>query len=433
MKNNEILLDVIGDADDALIPDLDTQPHRVHLTKWIAGGICAALIVGIGCGLMLFERHHTDEMMLQTPVTTAPSVAVSTAAQTTAETLVDTHFTEKKYVNGLEQLDTAIRTNGMGFEGISVYDISELDTPNPWQNAPSALPVYRNLGYIPDGSLRGNSRYFSEAQMQEIAEKYAAALHMEITESHLTKIGDMTSYNYSAEILQSPFTFSAKCSDRTGITVYGNGYADIRFSGKALPEKYHFTIFDSTQKQADDALSYLVKEYGELLGFRNPAGYSFIVRNDAGQAYRYYYLYEKSEDAAQDIANFTRTAVRLVPESGGLQSIRTAPDARASELIGDYPIITEAQAKEQLLNGGAQTTVSQEDLRGGTINAEDIVKTEIVYLENAYSQPFYKFYVELASGDPTLRLNGLRHLGVFYVPAVEPDYLEGEPVRISVQ
>lgn len=54
MKNHEILLDVIGDADESLIPGLRQapKPHRGILRAAI-GGICAAAVI---CGILLFPK-----------------------------------------------------------------------------------------------------------------------------------------------------------------------------------------------------------------------------------------------------------------------------------------------------------------------------------------------------------------------------------------
>ena len=46
MKNKDILLDVIGDTDDKLVPDLTVKKKKSSIFKWTAlGGICAAAII----------------------------------------------------------------------------------------------------------------------------------------------------------------------------------------------------------------------------------------------------------------------------------------------------------------------------------------------------------------------------------------------------
>lgn len=56
MKNKDILLDVIGDIDDNLIPELSAKKKNNRIVKWtaIGGGICAAAI--IACAIFLPNR-----------------------------------------------------------------------------------------------------------------------------------------------------------------------------------------------------------------------------------------------------------------------------------------------------------------------------------------------------------------------------------------
>lgn len=52
MKNKDILLDVIGDTDEKLVPELTAMKKKSSIVKWSAlGGVCAAVI--IGCAVLL--------------------------------------------------------------------------------------------------------------------------------------------------------------------------------------------------------------------------------------------------------------------------------------------------------------------------------------------------------------------------------------------
>lgn len=52
MKNKDILLDVIGDTDEKLVPELTAKKKKSSIFKWTAlGGVCAAVI--IGCVVLL--------------------------------------------------------------------------------------------------------------------------------------------------------------------------------------------------------------------------------------------------------------------------------------------------------------------------------------------------------------------------------------------
>ena len=83
MKNRDVLFDTIGEADEALIPELSGKQTGGRLRKWIAlGGICAAAIVCV----ILFSMQNENAIRVN-------------------------------FSYGL-----------MGFEGVEVFDLSELDT-----------------------------------------------------------------------------------------------------------------------------------------------------------------------------------------------------------------------------------------------------------------------------------------------------------------
>ncbi|MBQ1412847.1 MAG: hypothetical protein IIY93_06635 [Clostridia bacterium] len=59
MKNRDILLDVIGDTDEKLIPELSTKRKPNRILKWAAvGGVCAAAV--IAC-VMVFPKISKDK------------------------------------------------------------------------------------------------------------------------------------------------------------------------------------------------------------------------------------------------------------------------------------------------------------------------------------------------------------------------------------
>ena len=73
MKNKDILLDVIGDADEKLVPDITEEKKKSHL-KWITlGGVCAA--AAIGCAVFLPKGNAPLTPPAPSQVTTAPTAA----------------------------------------------------------------------------------------------------------------------------------------------------------------------------------------------------------------------------------------------------------------------------------------------------------------------------------------------------------------------
>ena len=100
-----------------------------------------------------------------------------------------------------------------------------------------------------------------------------------------------------------------------------------------------------------------------------------------------------------------------------------------SQKVGDYPIISVAEAKT-LLKKGNYSTSSPYQLPG----MKHVKKVELVYLTDvfeSYFMPYYKFYVELPEEKgvtDSLRDTDMKTYGVYYVPAVESRYISNMPV-----
>ncbi|MCI6560530.1 MAG: hypothetical protein PUB66_05755 [Oscillospiraceae bacterium] len=380
MKNNEILLDVIGDTDEKLIPELSAESKRKRIIKWsvFGGSICAVAV--IVCAVMLSSGEK--QMSYKSLYGNLPHTA---------------QFGTK---SGSEKIESEIMYGDMGFEGLMAYDISELDVPNPCspEDVPQALPVYRNLSYETD--------YLTSDTVKEIAENTAAALDKTIT-------GNESEYEF-------------KCDDSTSIKVYGNGMIGI-FFGKAVavPPEYKFTHGETSPAEAEKILSYFSEQYAELLQYDEPVCYSFADRSYSGEEIRSYYVYNKSEDTVSDILNFSFYDARFCPDdSGDLMCIWLTNSYCSSEYAGDYPVITADEAAELLLSGSYYSSVPADYLSGGTISAEDIARTDLIYRtgREKYYQPYYRFYVELDSEALNMADN-LKNFGIFYVPAIESEYL----------
>ena len=93
------------------------------------------------------------------------------------------------------------------------------------------------------------------------------------------------------------------------------------------------------------------------------------------------------------------------------------------EKLGDYPLISVAEAKEKLLDGQYQTSVPV-PMPG----EKYIAKVELVYRSGPKEEtllPYYRFYVELQDGNgwQMTQSNGLKTYGAYYVPAIQDDYI----------
>lgn len=401
MKNRDILLEVIGDTDEKLVPDLTAKKKKSSILKWATlGGMCAAAVF---CAVLLpkFNQDHN---------TISP---YGTLPQTYDESIKP----------GEERIKSNVIFGGMGFEGLMAYDISELDTPNPWtpDSGLTSMPVYRNLAY--------NDVYIkvclSEDQMKEIAQNTASLLKTKISDMKVTYVRDFVQGVYG-EILNGVYSVDAKCGNDSTITVYGDGQIRILFDNNHLPADLSFTYRQTTAEQAQETLKYLANEYAGLLGFDAPEYFSYADRTYSGEEIRSYFIFNRSQNMVQSILNYNLSCAQFAPnDSGDLMCIWLNNPYCSSEYIGDYPIISETDAKNALLSGSYYSSVPKDYIRGGKISESDIAKTELVYRNNSeeYYQPYYKFYVELDTTAFNMAEN-LKNYGIFYVPAVEADYLD---------
>lgn len=404
MKNKDILLEAIGDTDEKLIPDLTEKKKKRSILKRTAlCGVCAAAVL---CAVML-PRFGQGQKVIS-PYENLPQTS------------------DENTKSGKDKISSNVSFGDMGFEGLMAYDISDLDTSNPWTSDTelTSMPVYRNLAY---NDMR-IAVYLSEDQMKEIAENTASSLKTKIGDTKVTYVRDFVHVESGAYdgILDGVYSVEAECSNDSTITVYGDGQIRITFDKNHLPANLSFTYNRTTAKQAQKTLKYLAKKYSDLLGFDSPEYFSYADRTFSGDENRSYGVFNKSQDIVQSILNYNLSCASFAPDDNGdLMCIWLSNPYCSSEYIGDYPIISETDAKNALLSDSYYSSVPTDNIRGGKISESDIAKTELVYrnYHAEYYQPYYKFYVDLDTSAFNMDEN-LKNYGIFYVPAVEADYLE---------
>jgi len=163
---------------------------------------------------------------------------------------------------------------------------------------------------------------------------------------------------------------------------------------------------------------YLWEQYGELIGYENPQihidGGNYNI--DGNRQYRLSF-YDGERDKIENFENYSFNHTEFTPNM-----IRIYGDM-ALEKIGLYPIISEEEAMQLLLDGKYYTNV-MEEFPGETA----VERCEIVYRTGGYDKvlmPFYRFYVYLENA-PGMQLypEGMKTYGAYYVPAIDSDYLE---------
>ena len=114
-------------------------------------------------------------------------------------------------------------------------------------------------------------------------------------------------------------------------------------------------------------------------------------------------------------------------DSGKLSIIRRNNGLLSAEKLGDYPVITAAEAEERLSAGNYQTSVP-----AAFSGEESIGRVELVYRTGRSEEilmPYYRFYVLLPESvygaDDE---EGLKTYGAYYVPAVAEEYIADMPI-----
>lgn len=315
---------------------------------------------------------------------------------------------------------------GMGFEGYSAYDISELRRDNPADGIKlKALNVYRStVSYDERLYPYGQDLVAMKTYLLTLAGQFGLdAASLEVFDNAPGEgqiqglIMEFASVGREVpEYYKLPYRLWVR-ADGIEIAVEADMTATISFAdGIPLPQAYRLD-FDSTPEELTAVSGYLWEQYGEIIGYTDPElcirGGSYDT--DGTQKFTLSF-YEGSRDKTEKFENYSFNYTEFTP---GM--IRIYCD-KAAEKIGLYPIISEADALQQLLDGQYYTNVMEE------FPGEDaVVRCELMYRSGSKDKtlmPFYRFYVYLENAPGTaLYPEGMKTYGAYYVPAVEPDYL----------
>ncbi len=405
----EQISDALQFLEDGFLAETDgvrraTRQKKMRRIRWAVAAACLAVAVYGGVRLLprLFpaeEAPHRDpgtQTALEAPgaEATLPGSDTQTEAETPPESVPETPAAPE-----LPTLTIAGAFDSYGFEGYLAYDPSELVNNDPWEGAavPETLPVFQNAN--PAGT--------ADAAPADRVEETGGRLGL----SGLT-------------ITESGEGLTVGEAEGATIRAYGDGRVQVEFTpARALPEALTFTYHNSSYADMEAVGAYLKEEYASLLDMAEP------VVNVTGGDYNIYgeqgyslYFYDGAGSAAeQTVARDLKNVQFCCNEAGELWLIwLNCRDL--SRKVGDYPIITAAEAEELLAQGDYATSVPCE-----MPGREAIVKVELRYRGSSaepYFLPYYRFLVEL----PEMKQeNGLNTYGAYYVPAVEGRYLSNIP------
>lgn len=394
MKREEKLFEGIGQIEDGLLLESEKQQKSRHWL-WIPTAACVCLAAVGGVKLLGNVQEASPDL---------PMLEISADSAT------------------------------MGFEGYMAYDAAELVSGNPWQETDTitALPVYRNpVSYNEYGQQTGGDFEDMRALLLDVAGRLG------LDTDTLLVTDDMPDEESRAKITEKfaavgeevpdgyfvPTKLKA-CQNGIEIEVEQSLTAVISFEpAVSLPDGYDFTHYASYE-DVQSVSDYLEETYRALIGAEKPQRNIYGGDYDInGNQFYHIEFYDGSGDKVQQIinCNFNRTAF-YCDDDGKLFLARVfQPDL--SEKIGDYPVITAADAKKLLLKGNYITTVPYE-----MPGEEYLAKTELIYRTGngeTYFMPYYRFYVEVPQLE---RDNGLKTFGAYYVPAVSQEYITEMPV-----
>lgn len=413
MQNQEVLLGAIGAVQESLVPDLDAPAKPITVRKLNPiriGGICAAA-AAVGAGIWFLAGQHrparkdppaSESSQSQTTVPGSTTEAQRTESQQT-ETQTAPPVPAGPVYAGIPDAGDAARKSGAealsgkwldGSKGGAILSRSDVpDYETPWEDAfTGALPVYRDC----TGGEKTHFLpvYLSAAQTEQIGRQAAANLGLTVTRVRTETVSDYSAVT-DAAIGGLPVRTVLQCSGAE-ISVSGSGTADIWFT---MP----MSIPAAAQENPG---AYLASEYAALLQYHD-AGY--YCEN---YGYPVWVVYEKSADPAQMLTNASLSRAEFRCSSDGvLNAVTLYRPLCAAEYLGDYPVISEQNARAKLLAGQSLTSVTPDEYPDG-IKAEQILRVIPEYLHCGSGElilPCYRYYVALTA----------ETCGVFYVPAVD--------------
>lgn len=387
MKNNEILLDVLNDIDQSLIPDVNYE-EKHYRRKWPY--LIGALVVMLVIFILLVPY-----LMLRDPrgAYGRLDIRVSPVVK-----------------DGVEKFPSKVIFK----EGMSeIYKIDEIIVDkeliiNELDNL-SKLPLYKDLRFA-------ENIYLSKEDINSILDRVVKLMQVK---------KPLLSYKEQG--------VTAECENGVIITVTHDGIINIRFKEITSEES------SVNGKGGVDDGQKLIKElndrYQKLLGMRNPVWYYAPGKQWGNSECGVYYVFDDKGSAREKAINWhLHYAAFYIDGNNSLVQLTIYNYFCTSEYMGDYPIITMDKAKELLFAGHYYTSCKEEYLKSESIGDKDIVKADIVYLvdDQEFYQPYYKFYVELDKEKIDIGSDE-KVYGTFFVPAVNGEYLSDYNIFMGIQ
>ena len=304
-----------------------------------------------------------------------------------------------------------------GFEGYFAHSIDELKNNNPWteSNKLKTLPVYNNT-------------FYKYTEDWIVTEPDTDAMKSILLETAEVLFIDAEKIPVSETMTPDGSEIYYYCIEDENYKIEVNSWLEVNIYLKktdVLPDGYTLhcnASYDELYKTAE----FLKNEYKELLNMKNPA--IDISSGDYtvdGDRLWYVSFYENSSDLSDAVINYNFNRIFFYSDDNGELCQISFSGIDTKEKLGDYPIIDGKAALELLVDGKYITSVPVK-----FPGIDFVKKVELVYRNTNRDEvfmPYYKFYVQVDITNASNSKLGLVDFGIYYVPAVEGEYIENMP------
>lgn len=296
---------------------------------------------------------------------------------------------------------------GQDWAGLVLNDFDEFGAESPWQAEdaqPQTLPVYTGTQQTADAT---------ETQLLAQAQQAADALGLAVT---------------GHEVQKTPEVGTTVVVHADGASIASAArYTKVLFDVAMMPQAGSAPAATAALAAQRQYAQKLVEEYAALFAYMGkPVPEVTLNRTGDGAAHYTYTVYDGSGDLGSVLHSraFASKIIFGQDAAGGLgiQEIYLAVND-GFVLVEEYPLLTQAEAEELVAgDSGAAMGICGPPAFPGL---DAVVAVDMVYgppYGDLYSIPYYVFYAEIP--DAIGLAAGLHEYGQWYVPAVQPEYLQ---------
>lgn len=373
----------------------EIKDRNGNFKRYAIGSLCVCLLVS---GILVY--HHFNS--ISTEENKLPILDNKEQEEQNKEELQILNLNQDEFFLG-----------GMGFEGYELYEASELIHNNPYDadKGTKTLPVYQNLNISGRFGMDEIARYPRKEEI-EILEYYASVMNIK---------------EYQIDELEGS---TVLISDLCDLYIDSKDGIMIEFSEKAIDDNMLIYTENDTKKDVEKRIKLLIEQpkIKGIFDFQEAIidvkkGYNL---SEVEQSYKPSWNIKVSDGKGSQTNKLVHNqlnAISIWASEDGYLSTITIEFKNTKQKIGNYPIISLEEAKQQLIKGHYITSSwSLGDI-------EQISYIEMIYFKKKnldFFIPFYKFYMPLKNQDMIIKHDDkLVTYVAYYVPAIHSDYLDG--------